>query len=772
MVLKRPPLLWIPTLLVLLLSACNTDPKATARKYVNNGNKYFTRGKYKEASIMYRRALSKDGRYGDAWYRLGLVNMQLGIPQEAIRDFSRAHELDASNTDATVKLADLELVFYAVNPQGNRPLLSDLKELDQQLLKKDPKSFDGLRIAGYIALLQKDVKTAIQKFEEANQVKPEQPELVLSLVQALFADKQNDAAEKYAKDLIEKQKTYGLIYDALYGYYVRNNHPELGEELLKKKVANNPAQGPYLLQLALHYYTTNRKPEMTATLARLSSDLKTFPDGHLQVGDFYLRIRDLNNALQQYDLGQKEDSKNKRTYQKRMVEVLGTEGKHDEATKIVDALMKQDPKDPDVIAMHATLLLQTGDPRQIKTVISELQPLAAKAPLNATLHYNLARAYLAAGESQNLDQARINLQDALKADPRYTPAKLALAELEVARGQNSEAVQTADEILKSDPTNLPAQLLRSNGLMRMGENQKAREQLFTTVKMYPQSTDAVFQVGQLEFIEKNYKQAEAAFQGLLQANDARGLPGLIETKVAEGAWDQAIQIAQSQLKQSPDRGDYRLALAKIYFRAGKFADSAAEYQTLIGKNPKVAELYVRLGEAKLNGNDINGAIDAFKKGRQAEPNNYLPVLELALLYNRSGRDDEARRTYEEVIKMQPDNVEALNNLAYLKADSGVDLDQALAYAQRAQQKRPNDPNVIDTLALIYIHKNLTDDSVRMLRDLVNKNPDNPIFHLHLAQALYQKGDRPQAKKELENALRNKPAEREQAKIKELMAKVG
>ena len=771
MYMKRVPLLLVIPLLF-LLAACNTDPKAASRKYVDNGNKYFNRGKFKEASIMYRRALNKDARYGEAWYRLGLTNMQLGVPLEAVRAFTRARELDPANTDATVKLADLELLYYVANPQGNRQLLTELKELDQQLLKKDSKSYDGLRIAGYLALVQKDVKGAIEKFEAANQVKPDQPELVLSLVQALFADRQNDTAEKYAKQLIEKQKTYGPMYDALYYYYVRNNHPELGEELLKKKIENNPKQGPFLLQLALHYYMANRKPEMSATLARLTSDPKTYPDGHLEAGDFYLRIRDLNDALQQYDLGQKEDGKNKRTYQKRMVEVLGTEGKHDEATKIVDALLKQDPKDSDVIAMHATLLLQSGDPRQIKTVIGELQPLVSKAPKNATLHYNLGRAYMAASESQNLDQARIHFQEAVKIEPRYTPAKLALGDLQLARGESAGAVQTAEEILQRDPTNLPARLMRATGLMRMGETQKAREEITTELKLYPKSNDVVFELGQLEFIEKNYKQAEAAFQALLQANDPRGLPGVMESKVAQSQWDQAIQIAQSQLKQSPDRADYRLALAKIYFRAGKYADSASQYQMLIDKNPKVSELYVRLGEAKENGQDMNGAIDAFKKAKELDSANYLPVLELALLYNRVGRDEEARKTYEDVIKLQPDNVEALNNLAYIKADNGVDLDQALAYAQRAQQKRPNDPNVIDTLALIYIHKNLTDDSLRMLRDLVSKTPTNATFHLHLALALYQKGDRPEAKKELETALRNKPSDRDQSRIKELMAKVG
>ncbi|HEX4593086.1 MAG TPA: tetratricopeptide repeat protein [Bryobacteraceae bacterium] len=769
--MKRVPLLLVIPLLF-LLAACNTDPKAASKKYVDNGNKYFNRGKYKEASIMYRRALAKDARYGEAWYRLGLVNMQLGIPVEAIRSFSRAHELDPANTDATVKLGDLELLFFIGNPQSNRAMLGEVKDLDQQLLKKDPKSYDGLRIAGYIDLVQKDLKGAIQKFEEANQVKPDQPELVLSLVQSLFAEQQNDIAEKYAKQLIEKHKNYGAMYDALYYYYVRNNHPDLGEAILKEKIQNNPSQGPYALQLALHYYMTNRKQDMTATLARLTSDLKTYPDAHLEAGDFYLRIRDLDDALQQYDLGQKEDSKNKRTYQKRMVEVLGTEGKHDQATKIVDALLKQDPKDSDVIAMHATLLLQTGDPKQIKTVIGELQPIVAKTPRNATLHYNLARAYMAASDSQNMDQARIHFQEAIKLEPRYMPARLGLGELEMARGENAPAVQTAEDILKADPTNLPAHLMRANGLMRIGENQKAREEITTAMKMYPKSNDLMFELGQVEYLDKNYKQSEAAFQTLIAAGDPRGLPGVMESKVAQGQWDQAIESAENQLKQAPDRSDYRLALAKIYFRAAKYAESSVQYQMLIDKNPKVTDLYVRLGESKENNHDVNGAVEAFKKAREIDPANYLPLLELALLYNRAGRDEEARTAYEEVIKLQPDNVEALNNLAYLKADQGIDLDQALAYAQRAQQKRPNDPNVVDTLALIYIHKNLTDDSLRMLRDLVTKTPNNPTFHLHLALALYQKGDRPQAKKELETAMRNKPSDREQGKIKELLAKVG
>ncbi len=143
-------------LCLIALAACNRDPRVVSRKYVDSGNKYFNKGKYKEASIMYRRALTKDMRYADAWYRLGLTNLKLRLPGEARRDFSRAMETDPGNIDAIAKLGDIDLMFYMLDPQGNRALLADLKDLAQQLFKKDPKSFDGLRFSGYVALMQKD----------------------------------------------------------------------------------------------------------------------------------------------------------------------------------------------------------------------------------------------------------------------------------------------------------------------------------------------------------------------------------------------------------------------------------------------------------------------------------------------------------------------------------------------------------------------------------------------------------------------------------------
>src|SRR5579871_5276136 len=104
--MKFRKLLWLLPL-ALLLASCSRDPKVQAERYLANGNKFFDKGKFKEASIMYRRALQKDLRFGEAYYRLALTELKLASYGDAVRALRRAVELQPNNTDAAAKLADI-----------------------------------------------------------------------------------------------------------------------------------------------------------------------------------------------------------------------------------------------------------------------------------------------------------------------------------------------------------------------------------------------------------------------------------------------------------------------------------------------------------------------------------------------------------------------------------------------------------------------------------------------------------------------------------------
>src|SRR5207302_5648431 len=115
----------------------------------------------------------------------------------------------------------------------------------------------------------------------------------------------------------------------------------------------------------------------------------------------------------------------------------------------------------------------------------------------------------------------------------------------------------------------------------------------------------------------------------------------------------------------------------------------------------------------------------FRKARSlAASNDAIPATRLALMLDGVGKHNESKPLYEEVLRIDPNSVAALNNLAYLKAEEGTDLDTALTLAQRARQGAPQDPNIADTLGWIYIKKNLSDDAIRVYREIVLTAPDN------------------------------------------------
>ncbi len=767
----RQLLLVIGVLASVVLPGCSRDPKVLRERCISNGNKYFQNGKYRQASILYRRALQFDPKYAEAHYRLGLTAMQLKDYSTAAQSFQRACDLDPSNEDAAIHLAEIYVAAYIANPVLNKHLLSDAKLSVGRILSRNPKSYDGLRLAADIAVASGDRETAIQRLRDANAVKPWQPQTTLALMQNLLAANQVQEAETIGKELISRNKTIAQAYDLLYFVDVRLGQYDKAEEMLKTKMASMPADEPTRLELAAFYYARGRRRDMLGVLDALRSDHKTFPQGNSIAGDFYFRIGDLDSAIQTYREGAKNQPKLSVMFDKRIAETLLAQGHYDQAVQLADKLHRENPKDVEATALHASLLAR-GNPQQVQSAIAELEALVEKEPGNAMLQMNLGRAYGLKGDRDSLDKAKQHFETSVALHRDSVPPKLALADIQLARGQNREAMQIAEDALRLSPGNVQAQLARSTALAKMGEIAKAREGLKNILHFFPDSNEARLRLATIDFAEKHYADAEAAFLELLRAGDLRGITGVAQCKQAQGQPAAAVQLLQRELAKFPGRADLRLALVDVEYRSGRFQEARAELEELASKNPNSFELQLRLGDVQNRLGDKPAAIQSFGNAHKLRPQDLNAALGLAVELDSSGKIDQARGAYEDVLRIDPENTQALNNLAYIKADEGVDLDLALGYAQRALRHAPNDPGISDTLGLIYIRKKLTGQAVQVLRDLVNREPSNPSFHMHLGMALYDAGEKQQAKKELEAALRHKPSPTEQAKIKDLVARIG
>jgi tetratricopeptide (TPR) repeat protein len=762
----------VPVVLALLTGACIRS----ANYYVNKGNQLAAQGKYAEAELNYRKAIQKNVNMGEAFYQLGLTSLKEGKPVDGYRDLARAEQLMPGRDDVKVKLADLALAIFMADRRRPQVPWNEAVKLSDELLKKDPKSFDALRLKGHLSAASQNMKEAEEFYYRANAVKPMEPEVVLGLTQVLFQEGKSREAEDLAMALITKNKTYGPIYDVLVRRRLEAKDLAGAEQILKTKHANNPSDAGAALELARFYAGISREADMKAVLQQMLDNPKAFPQAPLQVGDFYALLRRWDEARKLYEQGAQANSDKGHEaqqviYLKRVADIWIVQGKNEEAYRVVDQILKLQPGDAGAAAVKASSLIASRNPDNIAKAIALVQPLVTKDDNNATLHYTLGRALAAKGD---LDAARPEFLKAVQKNQTYLEPRLALAEMAQLKGDYQTVLRYANEILTVNPKLMRVRVLHAVSLINIGNSAEGRKELTTLEKANPQDKELQLQLGVLELHDRHFKEAEEYFRKLsgAESTDVRPLSGLTQTLAAEGELDKAVALLAEEVKKTPNNNQLRYLYGSTAAMAGRYDTAIEEFERLAAASPKAPQLYTALGNVYRLKGDYANALSTLEKGAALAPKDPAPVTAEAEVLTRWGRMPQALEKYRAALQVAPDNPTLLNNVAYLLADTGGSLDEALKYARRALQIDSKQPRYSDTLGWIYFKQKLNDSALQVFRTLTASNPDNATFHYHLAMVLLEKGDKSNAKAELENALSKKPSEEIRHDVEAALSKIG
>jgi tetratricopeptide (TPR) repeat protein len=218
----------------------------------------------------------------------------------------------------------------------------------------------------------------------------------------------------------------------------------------------------------------------------------------------------------------------------------------------------------------------------------------------------------------------------------------------------------------------------------------------------------------------------------------------------------------------PANPELERSIAAITARSGRYPDAIRLYEELLAKEPGAADLHLRLGEAYQLGGQSEKAAAAFQKAVQLQPGDAVPSNALALTQIALGKRAEAQELYRQVLAKEPDNAIALNNLAFLLADEGKDLDKALEMAARACRLAPAVTGFKDTVGWIYLKQQKTESAIQVFKSLVRTAPESATYRYHLGSALLAKGEKQAAKEALQEALKRGPVAGDDAKVRELL----
>jgi predicted Zn-dependent protease len=754
-------------LVVLCLAAtgCSINPAT----YVERGRKAAASAKYAEAEIDYLKAIQVKPDYGDAWYGLGIARFKESHLVESWEALTRAADLLPSREDVAVGLAETTMAIYLTSPSHPADLYQRLATTSAVVLKRNPNSYDGFRLKGYVALIDRHYPEAIELLRKADSIKPGQGDVTQALMECLILNGQGAEAEKLGMAFLARQKDFTPVYDVLYGYYMTNHRDADAERLLKSKIAANPGDLQSRMQLANHYLNVKKQEDMSAALKQVLDDSKDFPGGRLTVGDFYSANRRLDDALRIFQEGAAEGGKPKVIYQQRMANVLVSMGDSVQAIPVLQDILKADPKDFAARSLRAAIRLDSRKPEDAQLAFSDLTQLAAEQPKNALIHYNLGRAWLAKG---NTEAALAEFREGLRQNPQLIQARVLAADVSMRRGDYAQAREYSDQLVDETRGHPAARLLRAAALTGMGDYDEAGAVVRQLNREFPNALEPKLQLASLKVAQKRYTEAEALYRSLYEAsrNDLRPLRGLVDVMVAQEHYDAAIQLLnQERLKPGAPVAQLDALLADTALRGRKLDVAVQQYSRLVDAAPRSDFDHLRLGDAYLQGGNTQQAISEFETAKNLNPKDPQSVSMLALALGKSGKDSDAERAYREALALQPKNPFVKNNLAYLIAEKGGNLDDALRLAQEALRQQPGNTALADTVAYIYLKKNLPDSAIQILSNATRKDPKQPVFRYHLAMALLQKGDKSGAKRECEAALAGGPGKADEAKIRALLA---
>jgi len=267
-----------------------------------------------------------------------------------------------------------------------------------------------------------------------------------------------------------------------------------------------------------------------------------------------------------------------------------------------------------------------------------------------------------------------------------------------------------------------------------------------------------FRLGLLQSALKQYDAAMANFEKALSINPklVDVFTNIILVHAAKKEYDPALKRCDAQLKQvanSPAASAivYNLK-GSLYLAQGNKAAAIESFQTAIKENPNLMQPYYALAKIYLTDKQEKKAIAQYEAVLKVNPNQAQPHMLLGVIYDTQKQYDMSEKHYRAALEINPEFAPAANNLAFILVDQDRNIDEALGLAQKAKEKLPNSPYVMDTLGWVYFKKGLYDSAIGEFSDSLAKIPDNAAVIYHLGMAYYKKGEKEKAKEQLEKAL--------------------
>lgn len=535
--------------------------------------------------------------------------------------------------------------------------------------------------------------------------------------QGLGQDKKPGFAVQKQAELPKQELTAQMLYEYLLGELALQRGQSRLAAQIHLKLAN-VTRDPRLARYAAHLAFDTRQMDKAVTAFQLWLELE--PDSLLA--------------------------------KQALATLLVSGGKLEEARPHLVSVLSTSPEDTGNVFMQIAPMIANYPDKN--AALSLLRELAQPYPRVAEAHLVTAQVAASAGKHE------LALEEAGQAHslrPEWDTAILLHAQL-MQVTDPGQALALLKTYLENYPDAKEVRLFYARTLLEQKQNREARAEFQRLLNDYPDNADLAFAVGLLSIDIGELDRGEKELQQALSSGKKDEsvvyyyLGQLSETKKQ---YEDAIKN-YAKVKDGEYNFVARLRMAYLTSKQGKpeIARQILE-KTVAKNNQQRIRLIMTEAEMLSDVQQFGPAYQKLKQGLEKFPNHPDLMYEAAMMAEKLGNHDGFEQMMRKLIELKPDHAHAYNALGYGMLERNERIPEAMQLVEKAYQLEPNDAGIIDSMGFGYYRLGDLPKSLEFLRRAYAANPD-PEIAAHLGEVLWVQGDKDQARKVWDEALKMHP----------------
>ena len=691
----------------------------------------------------------------------------------AVKRFERVISLEPDNLvtyngrSARLGLARIEIL---------RKDFDKAKALLEPLFKQSPKDPETNYIGGLLAFEQGDYELAEKRVLNVLKLLPENAKTQLLFGAVNFAQKDYEQTSYYIVKYLNQEPGNIGARKLLGRTYILMGQHDDAQAVLRGAKDEGDAE-----LLALIGLSQLESGDIDSGLSGLRKAVDVAPEkqslrselarAYITAGETEKAINQLNTIL--------AEGGNKDQAEVLKVTAYLRDQQYDQAINLALEILERSPQSPAMLSLAGNVFAASGDrveARKYFTRAREIEP-----------EYSAATMLLAALAEEDGDYKQAE-KLYLSIDSKDDPSSdhlLALARLSGKQGDEVAMIDWLEKARRESPGDIRSRLILAEYYLQDEKIAKAEELVNEIKGIAPNDPRVLVLQGKVLLAQQRYNEALVPLKELVtresktilgrtllgevymrlgQLSDARrqlelalkinefdlaSLLLIAKTELADGQIEKAVSYSRKAQKVNPDLFlGYELE-GDIQFTSKNYPAASELYKHALSIQPSLP-LSVKLSNVLVNMGRLEQAKQPLLQWLSDHPDDVSAHQQLAGIYQSLNEDALAVRSFEIVISEQPDNVIALNNLAWLLS---LEKDpEAVKMAEKAYGLAPENPGVQDTYGWLLVNYGQAEKGKQVLEQALKGLPDVAEVQYHYAVALAKTGETIEAKKRLQGLL--------------------